>query len=544
MKPFALVVVTAILIAGCDYESPLTTEANVPIDPALLGAWEVIEEPGEAPPPGENLLVMLRLSPTEYLVHDKDGNYYRGCLVDVGGQRCFQLQDLGNGVDTSAATAGYLLGTCVPDGDTLTVSLLNEELVPPRTLKATADIRAAVMRHRDAPDLFEPVARLRRRLMPTPELPAPEPDHFADRDRVETVALGPGGRLLVAGLRSGHVAAIDLVTGELAWSAAAHDQPVRCLAFGANDRWVLTAGDDLRATLRRGDNGREWVSFEAVPLRKVYEIALSSDARYAATRGFDGFGRVWDLRLDREVAPLHAYGFAFGPQGRFIASTFGRDPGMEILHLWPRKKPDEPLRVLPEHRVQGVAVDDTGTRAVATGGSDDGSAMVWLLDADDGQLAGQVTIPPSPKTTEPIAALAPAFSADSRALVVGVSDGRIARIDVTALEVVDTWRLPSGSQARRVGFVGEDIWVTSIDDAAAEAAPGAAIPTTTRLLRIGSAEPVWALAGEATMSAGHPVGAAVTADGDLLLFDRASGAPAWRLRPFVKGTRWDVRRAR
>jgi len=536
MKPCALAAVAVMLVAGCDYEAPLTNEANIPIDPALLGNWEIMAEPDEAPFPGENLLVILRLSPTEYLVHDKAGHYYRGCLVDVGGHRCFQLEDLGNGVE---AAAGYLLGSYAFDGGTLTVSLLNEQRVPSRTLKSSDEIRAAIVANRDAPDLFEPLARLRRRLMPTLALPAPEPDQFVDRDHVEAVALAPGGRLLVAGLRSGHVAAIDLVSGDLSWSVAAHDQPVGCIAFGGNDRWVLTAGDDLRATLRRGDNGREWGSFEAAPLRKVYDIALSSDARYAATRGFDGLGRVWDFRYGREVVALHSYGFAFGSKGRFIVSTFGHEPGAEILHIWPRARADDPLHILPEQRVHGVAVDDTGECVVATGGSEDGSAVVWLVDPDTGRTTGEVTIPRSAETTEPAAAFSPTFSADGRLLAVCVSDGRIVRIDVATREAVDIWRLPPGCQPRRVGFVADDIWVTSIDEAASDSV----VPITTRLLRPGVAEPEWTLAGEATMSVGQPVGAAVTREGDVLLFERASGAPAWQLRPFVNGSRWDVRRA-
>ena len=544
MKPFAWLAVAAILVAGCDYESPLCTEADIPIDPALLGAWEAITEADEAAPERDELLMIVRLSPHEYLVHDRGGQYYRGCLVDVAGHRCFQLQDLGSGLEATPATAGYLLGRCVVEGETLTVSLLNDKHVPSRRLKTSGEIRAAILANRDAPDLFETVVRLRRRILPALALPAPEPEQVAHRDHVETAALAPGGRLLIAGLCSGHVAAIDLVSGRLAWTVAAHDQPVCSLAFGANDRWVLTAGDDLRATLRRGDNGREFVAFEAVPLRRVYEIALSSDARYAATRGFDGFGRVWDLRLDREVCSLHAYGFAFGPKGRFIVSTLGHDPGAEILRVWPRAAADGPLRILPDRRVQGVAVDGTGTNIVATGDTAEGEAAVWLIAADDARMLGEVVIGRQPGASEAIATFAPAFSDDGRSLALGVSDGRIVRIDIASRTVVDTWRLPSGSQPRRVGFVGADVWVTSLEDLPVEADPGVALPITTRLLRTGVVDPVWALAGEATLAAAQPAGAAVMPDGDLLLFERATGVPAWRLRPFANGSRWDTRRPR
>lgn len=543
----AVIAAAALLVAGCDYEAPLVTEAMIPIDPALLGIWEPVAEPGEEPPAADDVVVILRLSPTEYLVHEQGGHFYRGCLTDVAGHRCFQLEDLGTGLEANGANGAngrYLLGRCTLAGDTLAVEFLNDVHVPPRTLRTGAEIRAAILAHRDAPGLFEPVIRLRRRLLPALALPAPEPHVPAENDRVEVAALAPGGRLLVAGLRSGHVAAIDLVAGRLAWTAAAHEGPVRCLALGATDRWLLTAGDDLRATLRRGDNGREFTSFEAVPLRAVYEIALSSDARYAATRGFDGFGRVWDLRLDREVCPLFAYGIAFGPRGRFLVSTFGRDPGAEVHRIWPRATADAPLRILPEELVQGVAVDASGTHLAATGGTRDGRAVVWFVSPDDGRTLGEVVVAAPAESTEPAAALVPTFSADGRWLAVAVSDGRVVRIDVAARSVADTWQLPAGGRPRRVGFVAGDVWVTSLDDVPGDTAAGTALPVTTRLLRAGVADPVWTLGGEATMADEQPVGAAVLPEGDLVLFERAGGRPAWRLRPSAHGTRWDVQRAR
>lgn len=533
MRSLLLPLVVSLLLAGCDYDAPLSTEHVVPVDPAFLGAWEMVPETDEDRASGDmGPLVVLRFSPTEYVIHDPGGHSYRAFFVDLGGHRCLQFEDLGSGAGQAPEPRRYLVGRCDADGDDgFTLSLLNDRRVPQGS-KTTAELQAAFLAARDAPDLFEPIARFRRRLLPNLALPAPEPG--AVRDHVETAAFGPGGRLLVVGLRSGHVAALDLVTGRLAWSVAAHDQPVHSIAFGGTDRWLLTAADDLRATLRRGDTGAEFLSFEAAPLRKVYEIALSNDARYAATRGFDGFGKVWDLRFDEQVCDLFSYGFAFGPRGRLLASTPGREPGMELLTIEFRQRNGDPLRLLPDHMIRGVAIDAAGATVAAAGGSADGRAAVWLLDPADGRIRGEILLPRMAAADEPAAAGHAAFSTDGRFLAASASDGRIVRIDVAGRSIADTWRLPAGLAAVSVGFAGADVWVTSFSEAAA----GGADETTTRLLRPGAREPVWTTAAAVVFSADRPLAAAAMQDGDLLLLGRADGEPLRRLRPFATGRGW------
>lgn len=536
MRSLLLPLAISLLLAGCDHEAPLSTEHVVPIDPAFLGAWDVVPETDEERASGAaTTLVVLRFSPTEYLIHDPGGDYYRAYLVDLGGQRCLQIEALGSGAGPAPERGRYLVGRCEVDGpEGFTFSLLNDKHFP-NGGRSTAKLRAAFLAARDAPDLFEPVARFRRRLLPDLALPAPEPG--AARDHVETAAFGPGGRRLFVGLRSGHVAALDLVAGTLAWSVAAHEQPVHSIAFGGTDSWVLTAADDLRATLRRGDTGREFLSFEAAPLRKVYEIALSSDARYAATRGFDGFGTVWDLRFNERVCDLFSYGFAFGPRGRLLASTPGREPGLELRAIEPRRQDREPLRLLPERMIRGVAIDAAGATVAAAGESADGRATVWLLDPADGRMLGEVRLPRAADESEPAAAGHAAFSADGRFLAASSSDGQIVRIDVAGRSIVDAWRLPEGLRPGAVGFVGADVWSTTVPDVPPDGGPDG---VTTRLFRPGGREPVWTVNSAAVLSADRPLAAAATPDGDLLLLRRADGEPVRRLRPFAHGRGWQV----
>lgn len=70
----AFVVVTVLLLAGCEYEVPLIKEHTVPVDLSVLGLWEYIPEEGEESDPDE--IIILKFSDTEALIH-----YPLGVLV-------------------------------------------------------------------------------------------------------------------------------------------------------------------------------------------------------------------------------------------------------------------------------------------------------------------------------------------------------------------------------------------------------------------------------------------------------------------------------
>ena len=93
----ALLTIAALLITGCEYESPLTKEHNIAVDSAVLGLWEAIPDKGEEPKQNERMMI-LKYSGTEYLIHypvGKDGVYFRGYPIKIGGVSCVQLQAIG-----------------------------------------------------------------------------------------------------------------------------------------------------------------------------------------------------------------------------------------------------------------------------------------------------------------------------------------------------------------------------------------------------------------------------------------------------------------
>ena len=94
-----LLAVAALLISGCEYESPLTKEHNIAVDPAVLGLWEAIPDEGKEPDQDERMMI-LKYSNTEYMIHypvKDDGIYFRAYPVKIGDVSCVQLQAIGTG---------------------------------------------------------------------------------------------------------------------------------------------------------------------------------------------------------------------------------------------------------------------------------------------------------------------------------------------------------------------------------------------------------------------------------------------------------------
>ena len=101
-KPTTLLTlsVTALLLAGCVYDAPLTDEHPIPIDSAILGIWEDVPEAGEKP--DDELMMVLKYSETEYLIHypiGDEGIYFRGYPIKIGDVSCVQLEVIGIGDD-------------------------------------------------------------------------------------------------------------------------------------------------------------------------------------------------------------------------------------------------------------------------------------------------------------------------------------------------------------------------------------------------------------------------------------------------------------
>lgn len=161
----ALLTVAVLLITGCEYESPLTKEHNIAVDSAVLGLWEAIPDKGEEPKQNERMMI-LKYSGTEYLIHypvGKDGSYFRGYPIKIGGVSCVQLQAIGtdDGPPKKDEKDLFHVVSHRLAGAGLEIKILNTELVDD-DLKTTEALTLSFLKHKGNKKLFINPGRFRR----------------------------------------------------------------------------------------------------------------------------------------------------------------------------------------------------------------------------------------------------------------------------------------------------------------------------------------------------------------------------------------------
>ncbi len=161
----AIMVVTVLLLAGCEYEVPLTKEHVIPVESSVLGLWEYIPEEGEGPSDVERMMI-LEFSDTEALIHypvDKEGIYFRAYAIKVGGVSCVQIEAIGTieGPIPQEEKKRYAVMSYELADGILEINILNNELVDGK-LKSSEALRKVFLEHQDDEDLFIDPGRFRR----------------------------------------------------------------------------------------------------------------------------------------------------------------------------------------------------------------------------------------------------------------------------------------------------------------------------------------------------------------------------------------------
>ena len=165
MKCMMLLTVAVLLLAGCEYESPLTKEHNIAVDSAVLGMWELIPDEREEPKQAERMMI-LKYSDTEYLLHypiGKNGLYYRCYSIKVGGVSCVQLIFIGtdDGPPEKDEKDLFHVISYQLANDELKIKLLNTDLVDD-DLKTTEALKQSFLKHKGNKELFTNPGKFRR----------------------------------------------------------------------------------------------------------------------------------------------------------------------------------------------------------------------------------------------------------------------------------------------------------------------------------------------------------------------------------------------
>lgn len=161
-KPIMAVVCSAWL-AGCDYTVSLVKTPDLPMDQALVGAWDRTD--GDEKDRTQHLLV-LPLGPNECLASfpagEKDALFARVCLCRANDRTLAQLTWFGTAQGVAAVDARVFQYAAFSVKDNvLQVSLLNADVVARDTTSAEALVKA-IAANKDNPELFRAAMTFKR----------------------------------------------------------------------------------------------------------------------------------------------------------------------------------------------------------------------------------------------------------------------------------------------------------------------------------------------------------------------------------------------
>jgi eukaryotic-like serine/threonine-protein kinase len=225
---------------------------------------------------------------------------------------------------------------------------------------------------------------------------------------------------------------------------AAHDGPIRGIAFSPDGRQLASAGNDLVKVWDFAD-GRQRLAL-AGHTDQPREVAFSPDGSRLASSSVDGTVRVWDVATGRPPLILRGHtrevqGVAFSPDGALIASA-GLD---RTARVWDARD-GRPLRTLATGStdIAPLAFSPDGRRlATACVGKD--QVIVWAVPDGkrvlslDGFRMGICSV---------------AFSPDGRRLAAGGLD-----------RVVKVWDRATRQAVLSLGGHTEFIWRLAFDPA-------------------------------------------------------------------------------
>lgn len=145
-----LLVATALLLAGCNYDVPLTARPTRNVDARFLGVWLGGDD-------GKDPMVVRSLDDSTYVVA-MDDDLYRAWHSDFAGTAFFSVQELNHD-----RLYLYLTATLSADGYQLTLRTVSTKVVPEGT-KGRAALQKLIKANLANPQLLgEPLVFMRKK---------------------------------------------------------------------------------------------------------------------------------------------------------------------------------------------------------------------------------------------------------------------------------------------------------------------------------------------------------------------------------------------
>lgn len=163
MKLSTLVTALAALVIGaCEYDVPITTDHDIPINRSFLGTWEAVPQEDD----DKIRMQVLEFSDTEYLVHYFEGDeslYFRAYQIKIENTHAIQLELIGDdkeSIDHDKNDRFMVASVRLLEGK-LEVRTLNTELVSAQ-LADSQSLKDAFIANIKNPELFNDPGFFRR----------------------------------------------------------------------------------------------------------------------------------------------------------------------------------------------------------------------------------------------------------------------------------------------------------------------------------------------------------------------------------------------
>ncbi|MEX1369271.1 MAG: FHA domain-containing protein [Nannocystaceae bacterium] len=223
-----------------------------------------------------------------------------------------------------------------------------------------------------------------------------------------------------------------------------HSASIEAVAISLDGRWAVTSERGREGVVRLWDLDVPGV-LRAANLRghanAVTAMEISRDGHWLVTADADGLAFRWNLR-DADPASssarLEGHRASIGAvdlsaDGRWLVT--GDDGGR--VNVWNLDQPvPGPIRLPkgPEAKVTGVAINDFGTRVLAS--SEDMTARNWRLD--EGKASKPLVIPHGDEEN-PVTVTAVGLAGNDSAALTGTSDGTVFLWDPTSRAPARKW---------------------------------------------------------------------------------------------------------